>query len=141
MLRLVLVLWLTLLPAVELYGQRIGSETLRCLYILSKHLDSLLPGIRLLERLSDIPDLDHQKIVNILAEGGSSVCHRWPAAPTDLAPSGHLSGRILDLFRSSEIQFLDLAPSMLDLEGLNLASRSLLDCMRVSHMLCSRINT
>ncbi|KAF9648954.1 hypothetical protein BDM02DRAFT_3095551, partial [Thelephora ganbajun] len=43
------------------------------------------------------------------------------------APSGHLSGRILDLFRSSEIQFLDLAPSMLDLEGLNLASRSLLD--------------
>lgn len=73
MLRLVLVLHLTLVLAVELRGQRIGSETPRSLYLLSKHLDSLLPGIRLLERLSDIPDLDHQKIVNILAEGGSST--------------------------------------------------------------------
>ena len=54
--------------------------------------------------------------------------------PGSLAPSGHLSGRILDLFRSSEIQFLDLSPSMLDLEGLNLASQSLLDCMRVPHI-------
>ena len=75
MLRLVLVLCLTLALAVELRGQRIGSETPRSLYVLSQHLDSLLPGIRLLERLSDIPDLDHQKIVNILAEGGSSTCH------------------------------------------------------------------
>lgn len=57
--------------AVELRGQRIGSETPRSLRVLSEHLDSQLPGIRLLERLSDIPDLDHQKIVNVLAEGGS----------------------------------------------------------------------
>ena len=78
---MVLVLRLTLLLAVELRGQRIGSETPRSLYILSEHLDFLLPGIRLLERLSDIPDLDHQKIVNILAEGGLSVRRRWPAAP------------------------------------------------------------
>ena len=56
---------------VELRGQRIGSETPRSLRFLSEHLDFLLPGVRLLERLSDIPDLDHQKIVNVLAEAGS----------------------------------------------------------------------
>ena len=67
--------------AVELRGQRIGSETPRSLRFLSEHLDSLLPGIRLLERLSDIPDLDHQKIVNILAEGGSYARHHRPAGP------------------------------------------------------------
>ena len=81
MLRLVLVLWLTLVLAVELRGQIIGSETPRSLLVLSEHLDSLLPGIRLLERLSDIPDLDHQKIVNILAEGGSSARHHRPTTP------------------------------------------------------------
>jgi len=70
-LQLTAILWLTLVLAVELRGQRIGPETPRSLSVLSEHLDSLLPGIRLSERLSDIPDLDHQKIVNILAEGGS----------------------------------------------------------------------
>ena len=70
-----------LVPAVELRGQRIGSETPRSLRVLSEHLDSLLPGIRLLERLTDIPDLDHQKIVNILAEGGSCTGHYQLAAP------------------------------------------------------------
>ena len=78
-------LWLstyvTLVPAAELRGRRIGSETPRSLRVLAKHLDFLLPGIRLLERLSGIPDLDHQKIVNVLAEGGSYSCHRRPAAP------------------------------------------------------------
>ena len=81
MLRLVAILWLILVLAVELRGQRIGSETPRSLRTLSEHLDSLLPGIRLLERLSDIPDLDHQKIVNILAEGGSCARHHQLAAP------------------------------------------------------------
>lgn len=81
MFRLVLVLLLTLMLAVELRGQRIGPETPRSLRVLSEYLDSLLPGIRLLERLSDIPDLDHQKIVNILAEGGSSASHHHSAAP------------------------------------------------------------
>lgn len=61
---------------VELRGEEIGSETPRSLRVLSQHLDSLLPGIRLLERLSDIPDLDHQKIVNVLAEGGSYSRYR-----------------------------------------------------------------
>jgi len=56
---------------VELRGQRIGSETPQSLRVLSEHLNFLLPGIRLLERLSEIPDLDHQKIVNVLAEAGS----------------------------------------------------------------------
>ena len=79
MFRLAAVLWLTLALVVELRGQRIGSETPRSLRVLSKHLDSLLPGIRLLERFSDIPDLDHQKIVNILAEGGSCACYHPPA--------------------------------------------------------------
>ena len=67
--------------AVELRGQRIGPETPRSLRVLSEHLDSLLPGIRLLERLSDIPDLDHQQIVNILAEGGSYGRHNQPTVP------------------------------------------------------------
>lgn len=75
MFRLALIHWLTLVLAVELRGQRIGSETPRSLRVLSEHLDSLLPGIRLLERLSDIADLDHQKIVNMLAEGGPSARH------------------------------------------------------------------
>lgn len=81
MFRLAKILWLILALAVELRGQRIGSETPRSLRVLSEHLDSLLPGIRLLERLSDIPDLDHQKIVNILAEGGSCTRHYQMAAP------------------------------------------------------------
>ena len=80
MFRLAVVLWLTLVPSVELRGQIIGSETPRSLRVLSEHLDSLLPGIRLLERLSDILDLDHQKIVNILAEGGLYTFHRRLAA-------------------------------------------------------------
>lgn len=80
MLRLAVVLWLTLVLAVELRGQRIGSETPRSLRVLSEHLDSLLPGIRLLERLTNIPDLDHQKIVNILAEGGSYASHHRQGA-------------------------------------------------------------
>ena len=75
MFRLAAILWLILALAVELRGQRIGSETPRSLRVLSEHLNFLLPGIRLLERLSDIPDLDHQKIVNILAEGGSYMRH------------------------------------------------------------------
>ena len=78
MLRLAIVLWLTLVLVVELRGQRIGSETPRSLRAVSEHLDSLLPGIRLLERLSDIPDLDHQKIVNILAEGGPYAHRHQP---------------------------------------------------------------
>ena len=81
MLRLAAILRLTLVLVVELRGQRIGSETPRSLRVLSEHLDSLLPGIRLLERLSDISGLDHQKIVNILAEGGSYTRHNPPAAP------------------------------------------------------------
>ena len=81
MLLLAVVLWLTLVLAVELRGHRIGSETPRSLRVLSEHLDSLLPGIRLLERLSDILDLDHQKIVNILAEGGSYAHDHWSPAP------------------------------------------------------------
>jgi len=80
-LRLAAILRLTLVLVVELRGQRIGSETPRSLRVLSEHLDSLLPGIRLLERLSDISGLDHQKIVNILAEGGSYTRHNPPAAP------------------------------------------------------------
>ena len=67
--------------AVELRGQMIGSETPRSLRALSEHLDNLLPGIRLLERLSDIPDLDHQQIANILAEGGSYGRHNQPTVP------------------------------------------------------------
>lgn len=55
----------------KLYGPRLGPETPQSLAILYEHLEFLLPGIRLKERLNSIKDPTHQKIVDFLAADGS----------------------------------------------------------------------
>ena len=39
---------------------------------------------------------------------------------------GHLSARILEILRMSEIEALDLTASLMEVEGLNLGARELL---------------
>jgi hypothetical protein len=56
----------------ELYGPWMGPETSRSIKLVVARLDTLLPGIRLQERLLGIPNLTHQKIADVLAENG------WP---------------------------------------------------------------
>lgn len=55
----------------ELYGPPIGTESPRGLKPFIERLDSLMPGIRLQERLSNLPDLSHQAIADFLGENGT----------------------------------------------------------------------
>ncbi|KAK7678594.1 hypothetical protein QCA50_018466 [Cerrena zonata] len=92
----------------ELYGPQIGTESPRGLKTFISRLASVLPGVRLKERLRAQEANTHQKIVDVLSM------------------DGNLNARVLDLLRMSEIRCLDLAASMTDEEGLNLDARDLL---------------
>ncbi|KAJ7239395.1 hypothetical protein B0H12DRAFT_1189995 [Mycena haematopus] len=89
----------------ELYGPPIGTESPRGLKPLIERLDSLMPGIRLRERLSKLPDLSHQAITDFLGDNGL------------------LNIRVLTFLRTSEIWRLVMTESMGDEDGLNLAGR------------------
>ncbi|KAL5525781.1 hypothetical protein ACEPAG_7118 [Sanghuangporus baumii] len=79
----------------------LGLETPRSISLLLKHLESLLPGMRLQGQL-DVHTANHQDIVNLLGV------------------KGHLNPKTLALFQHSHIQSLSLTESMADVDGLNL---------------------
>ncbi|KAL4264542.1 hypothetical protein AB1N83_005057 [Pleurotus pulmonarius] len=87
-----------------LRGPVTGTETPRGIKSFIEHLDSLMPGIRLKERICALSELSHQSIVDFL--GNHAL----------------LTYRILDTFRMSEIRFLSLDKSMARENGLNLGS-------------------
>ncbi|KAJ7672228.1 hypothetical protein DFH06DRAFT_1082159 [Mycena polygramma] len=92
----------------ELYGPPIGTESPRGLKPLIERLDSLMPGIRLQERLSKLSDLSHQAIADFLGEHGL------------------LNVRVLTFLRTSEIWRLVMTETMGDEDGLNLAGKDVL---------------
>ncbi|KAJ7765843.1 hypothetical protein DFH07DRAFT_810015 [Mycena maculata] len=92
----------------ELYGPPIGTESPRGLKPLLQHLDALMPGIRLQDRLSKLPNLDHQAIADFLGDNGL------------------LNVAVMTILRTSEIFKLKLTDSMGDEDGLNLAGRGVL---------------
>ncbi|KAK7434240.1 hypothetical protein VKT23_016047 [Stygiomarasmius scandens] len=97
-----------------LYGPPIGTETPRGYKSLAGRLDKMLPGLRLGRRLEqlDASSKTHQGIVDLLGR------------------EGLLNERILEVFRSSEIQKLGLGPSMADEGGLNLGAGGILGVLR-----------
>ncbi|KAJ7202748.1 hypothetical protein B0H12DRAFT_1330755 [Mycena haematopus] len=99
----------------ELYGPPIGTESPRGLKPLIERLDSLMPGIRLRERLSKLPDLSHQAIADFLGENGL------------------LNIRVLTFLRTSEIWRLVMTESMGDEDGLNLAGRDVFPVFSKPH--------
>ncbi|KAL1744625.1 hypothetical protein HDZ31DRAFT_38200 [Schizophyllum fasciatum] len=70
-------------------------------------LSSLLPGIRLKERLYALSNLGHQTIADFLADNGL------------------LNAAILSILRTSEIRSLVLTCSLFDADGLNLAGQDI----------------
>ncbi|KAH9948596.1 hypothetical protein B0H21DRAFT_230902 [Amylocystis lapponica] len=92
----------------ELYGPPVGTESPRGVDVLVTRLDELLPGTRLRDRLYALGVLSHQHIADFLAR------------------DGHLSARVLNMLRMSEIAKLDLTASITDEDGLNIAARDLL---------------
>ncbi|KAJ7732141.1 hypothetical protein B0H16DRAFT_180720 [Mycena metata] len=89
----------------ELYGPPIGTESPRGLKPLVERLDAMMPGIRLQDRLTKLPELSHQTIADFLGENGL------------------LNVRVLTLLRTSEIWRLVLTETMGDEDGLNLAGK------------------
>ncbi|KAL5504144.1 hypothetical protein ACEPAH_8217 [Sanghuangporus vaninii] len=79
----------------------LGLETPKSISLLLKHLESLLPGMRLQGQL-DVHIANHQDIVNLLGV------------------KGHLNPQTLVLFQHSHIRSLSLTESMADVDGLNL---------------------
>ncbi|KAG7444695.1 uncharacterized protein BT62DRAFT_951706 [Guyanagaster necrorhizus] len=88
-----------------LYGPPIGPESPRGLSILIDRLDTLLPGIRLKERLGALQNKSHQGITDYLGEHGL------------------LNSRIISILRTSEIRNLWLGNSLADEDGLNIDGR------------------
>ncbi|KDQ25414.1 hypothetical protein PLEOSDRAFT_1106343 [Pleurotus ostreatus PC15] len=87
-----------------LRGPVTGTETPRGIKSFIEHLDSLMPGIRLKDRIYALSELSHQGILDFLGNHGL------------------LTYRILDTFRMSEIRFLSLDKSLARENGLNLGS-------------------
>lgn len=56
----------------ELYGPPVGSETPTGMKRLVSCLDSILPGIRLQERILALPKLNHQTIATYLGQCGEA---------------------------------------------------------------------
>ncbi|KAJ7111202.1 hypothetical protein C8R43DRAFT_1041770 [Mycena crocata] len=92
----------------ELYGPPIGTESPRGLKPFLQRLDDLMPGIRLQERLSKLPDLSHQVVTDFLGEHGL------------------LNVRVITVLRTSEIYRLTMGESMGDEDGLNIAGKDVL---------------
>ncbi|KAK0204366.1 hypothetical protein DFS33DRAFT_1319557 [Desarmillaria ectypa] len=88
-----------------LYGPPIGPESPRGLSILIDRLGTLLPGIRLKERLSALHDKSHQGITDYMGEHGL------------------LNSRVISILRTSEIRSLSLGNSLADEDGLNIDGR------------------
>ena len=85
-------------------------------------LDKIVPGIRLKQRLSGLHD--HQEIVDVMCSEGL-FCFGCLEMTTH-KNSGCITSRVLNVFRTSEIDCLDLASSLADENDLNLGARDLL---------------
>ncbi|KAJ7595501.1 hypothetical protein C8J56DRAFT_1115426 [Mycena floridula] len=92
----------------HLYGSAVGAETPGGLNQLVDRLASLMPGVRLKERLEALEDHSHQGMADFLGH------------------NGYFTPQVLALLRTSEITSLALSKSLGDQDGLNLASRDLL---------------
>ncbi|KAM6494514.1 hypothetical protein JOM56_010875 [Amanita muscaria] len=93
----------------ELFGPSLGQESLLEIQDLINKLDSILPGIRIKERLMEKlkESASAQAVVDFLAE------------------NGHLNARVLELFRASKVARISLDESLKDTDGLNLISDDL----------------
>ncbi|KAH0585620.1 hypothetical protein H2248_008846 [Termitomyces sp. 'cryptogamus'] len=103
----------------RLFGPPIGTESDRDIRAFIEVLDDVLPGIRLKDRLFELPIISHQSIIDFLGT------------------NGYLSSRILATFRSSEVRWITLTESLMDPGGLNLSgdilpSKETLDICLVS---------
>ncbi|KAG6871464.1 hypothetical protein C0993_003258, partial [Termitomyces sp. T159_Od127] len=103
----------------RLFGPPIGTESNRDIHAFIKTLDSMLPGIRLKERLFRLPVISHQSIIDFLGTNGMKICRLRPRLITPLL--GYLSSRILAAFRGSEVCWITLTESLIDPGGLNLS--------------------
>lgn len=103
----------------RLFGLPIGTESNRDIHAFIKVLDSMLPGIRLKERLFGMPVISHQAIIDFLGTNGMKICLLPPRLIR--LRIGYLSSRILAAFRGSEICWITLTESLIDPGGLNLS--------------------
>ncbi|KAI0703829.1 hypothetical protein BC835DRAFT_1480366 [Cytidiella melzeri] len=94
-----------ILPTDELYGLPIGTESPRGISALVSRLVTVLPGIRLEDKLLASGAETHQRIADTLAS------------------HGYMNTRVLNILRTSEIEYLDLSASIGDEGGLNLDSQ------------------
>ena len=79
-----------------------------------------------MERLRD--GANYQAVVNFLAENGAFI--RRPSTVdrafiTNWCYAGHLTARVLELFRASQVTRISLSESLKDANGLNLTSDDL----------------
>jgi hypothetical protein len=90
------------------------------------HLDSLLPGIRLQERLLGVTPLTHQGIANYLAQHGLGTYFNfvYPEKRHDL--TGLLNHRVLNALRHTDICVLSLTASLVPENGLNISGSEVL---------------
>ncbi|THH09152.1 hypothetical protein EW145_g2204 [Phellinidium pouzarii] len=95
----------------DLHGPELGPETPGSISSIVKHLDALLPGVRLGSQL-DAVATTHQDIVNLLGI------------------KGHLNPRILSLFQKANVYAVNLTESMADADGLNLLRNDTLKVFR-----------
>lgn len=107
----------------ELYGAPVGTESPRGLKALLNKLDKMAPGIRLKERLTGL--YGHQEVVDIMCAEGLFFPLETAFCRLMMLP-GCITSRVLDVFRTSEIDSLDLALSLADESDLNLGARDLL---------------
>ncbi|KAL0063463.1 hypothetical protein AAF712_009667 [Marasmius tenuissimus] len=121
-----------------LYGHPIGTESPRGYGILLEKLDTMMPGIRLRQRLSEatysgdlLPFGNQPEGEDGLNWGGympvqgrGRIRERSHQGVADfLGEEGLLNERVMEILRTSEIRRLDMAPSLADEGGLNLGGR------------------
>jgi hypothetical protein len=112
--------------AEELYGPALGRGSPGTIRALINHLDDLLPGIRLKERLISLDNITHQKIADALSVDGLSSLRQRNVTQVVFHLKGLLNASVLNVFRMSDIRCLALTTSMIDEDGLNLLGPELL---------------
>ncbi|KAH0585621.1 hypothetical protein H2248_008846 [Termitomyces sp. 'cryptogamus'] len=105
----------------RLFGPPIGTESDRDIRAFIEVLDDVLPGIRLKDRLFELPIISHQSIIDFLGTNGPKISSTTIHTNIILQSSGYLSSRILATFRSSEVRWITLTESLMDPGGLNLS--------------------
>ena len=127
-------------PSDELYGRPIETESPGGISTLISRLATTLPGIRLGEKLNACGANSHQQIADVLGADGMSLMYHASNVVVLIIVPGKLTHRTLDIFRTSEIAYLDLSSSLGDQDGLNLDAQALfhgtVDALRIlAHIL------